>query len=96
MKKERGITLIALVITIIVLLILAGVSISLVVGENGILSQAKSAVAKNKNVTAKEDVALAWASLESEYWSKWASNSSMKKSDVFTKENMNKYLQTRA
>ena len=34
MKKENGITLIALVITIIVLLILAGVSISLVVGNN--------------------------------------------------------------
>lgn len=34
MKKQSGITLIALIITIIVLLILAGVSISLVVGEN--------------------------------------------------------------
>lgn len=94
MKKERGITLIALVITIIVLLILAGVSISLVMGENGVLSQARNAVVDNKNATAKEEVALAWASLESDYWSKWASNSSLKKSDVFTKENMNKYLQT--
>ena len=35
MKKEKGITLVALVITIVVLLILAGVSISLLVGNNG-------------------------------------------------------------
>ena len=41
--KERGITLIALVITIIVLLILAGVSIAMLTGENGILTQAQRA-----------------------------------------------------
>ena len=40
MKNQRGITLIALVITIIVLLILAGVTISMVVGDNGILTKA--------------------------------------------------------
>ena len=39
--KEKGITLIALVITIIVLLILAGVTIAMVVGDNGILTRAK-------------------------------------------------------
>ena len=37
MKKEEGITLIALVITIIILLILAGVAIATLTGENGIL-----------------------------------------------------------
>lgn len=40
MKNQKGITLIALVITIIVLLILAGVSIAMLTGENGILNQA--------------------------------------------------------
>ena len=40
MKNNKGITLIALVITIIVLLILAGVSIAMLTGENGILTQA--------------------------------------------------------
>ena len=45
-KKEKGITLIALVITIIVLLILAGVAIAMLSGENGILN--KSAEAKTK------------------------------------------------
>ena len=52
-RKNRGITLIALVITIIVLLILAGVSIAMLTGNNGILTQAK--LAKENTQTAKED-----------------------------------------
>ena len=40
-KREKGITLIALVVTIVVLLILAGVSLSLVLGENGLINKAK-------------------------------------------------------
>ena len=40
MKNQKGITLIALVITIIVLLILAGVSIAMLTGKNGILTRA--------------------------------------------------------
>ena len=47
MRKNRGITLIALVITIIVLLILAGVSIASLMGENGILR--KSDKGKRRN-----------------------------------------------
>ena len=40
MKKGiRGITLIALVVTIVVLLILAGVSINLIIGQNGLMEQ---------------------------------------------------------
>ena len=41
MKKEKGITLIALVVTIVVLIILAGISISVLSGDNGIINQAK-------------------------------------------------------
>lgn len=41
--NEKGITLIALVVTIVVLLILAGISINLVLGENGIIKKAKEA-----------------------------------------------------
>ena len=43
MKKEKGITLIALVVTIVVLLILAGTSISMLKGDNGIITQAQKA-----------------------------------------------------
>ena len=60
-KYSNGITLIALVITIIVLLILAGISIATLTGENGILSRAANAVLKNKEGTAREEVTLAYA-----------------------------------
>ena len=50
-KEEKGITLIALVITIVVLLILAGVSIAMLTGNNGILTQAK----KSKQATEKAE-----------------------------------------
>ena len=68
MKKCRGITLIALVITIIVLLILAGVSLNLIAGEQGILKRATSAVDKNKVETVKEDVELVVADLGTGYY----------------------------
>ena len=47
MKKNKGITLVALVVTIVVLLILAGVSINLVLGDNGIIAKAKDAETKS-------------------------------------------------
>ena len=47
MKKNKGITLVALVVTIVVLLILAGVSINLVLGDNGIIAKAKEAQRKS-------------------------------------------------
>ena len=54
MKKEtNGITLIALVVTIVVLLILAGVSINMVLGENGIVTKAKDA--RDKTEQAKQN-----------------------------------------
>ena len=47
-KETKGVTLVALVVTIIVLLILAGITINLVVGDKGIFSRTKSAVDKYK------------------------------------------------
>ena len=51
MKRERGITLIALVVTIVVLLILAGVSINALFGNNGIIEKAKEAQNKMDKAT---------------------------------------------
>ena len=53
MKKNKGITLVALVVTIVVLLILAGVSINLVLGDNGIIAKAQEA--KTKQAEASEN-----------------------------------------
>ena len=47
LKNKKGITLVALVVTIVVLLILAGVSINLVLGNNGIIVKAKDAETKS-------------------------------------------------
>ena len=66
MKNQKGITLIALVITIIVLLILAGVSISMVLGENGVLSQANKSKTETEISSEKEMVGLAYSGLNSE------------------------------
>ena len=56
MKKENGITLIALVITIIVLLILAGVTIATLTGDNGLLQKAQTAKETNEEATALEKI----------------------------------------
>ena len=57
-KQNNGITLIALVITIIVLLILAGVSIAMLTGDNGILTQSKQAKIETAKGSLKEEINL--------------------------------------
>ena len=56
MKREKGITLIALVITIIVLLILAGIALNTIVGENGIFNTSTIAVEEYKKSQVKEKI----------------------------------------
>ena len=58
LKTSNGITLIALVITIIVLIILAGVSINLVLGNNGIITRARDARNNYQKAVAEEETAL--------------------------------------
>ena len=58
LRKGKGITLIALVVTIIVLIILAGVSISLVLGENGIVTIAKRAKENTELAKVEEETRL--------------------------------------
>ena len=57
-KKTQGITLIALVVTIVVLLILAGITISLVFSENGIIAKAQEAANKTKEATINEQTQM--------------------------------------
>ena len=59
MRNQKGVTLIALVITIIVLLILAGVSIAMLTGDNGILTQANKSQVSTIEGNVKEAVRLA-------------------------------------
>ena len=68
MRNQRGVTLIALVITIIVLLILAGVSIAMLTGDNGILTQANQAKYETAQSEAKEKINLALNAVKTEVY----------------------------
>ena len=74
MKNNKGITLVALVVTIVVLLILAGVSINLVLGDNGIVKKAQDA--KTKSAEASENDLKGMNSLVSEMEGALAGNGS--------------------
>lgn len=63
MKNQKGITLVSLVITIIVLVMLAGVAIVALMGDNSVLRQANSARVTNLESTVNEEVKLACAAL---------------------------------
>ena len=80
-KNTKGITLIALVVTIIILLILAGVSIAMLTGNNGVLTQAKSAKEKTGEKGEQERVNLA------------ASSAMTLGMGTITTENLNKAIQ---
>ena len=58
MKENKGITLIALIITIIIMLILVGVTITMLTGENGILNQGKKSIKETYHGTVKDQIIL--------------------------------------
>lgn len=66
--KNEGITLVSLVTTIIILLILAGVTLALISGSDGILGRATHAVDENKKAMAKEQVELAVGDFQTEFF----------------------------
>lgn len=68
MKENKGITLIALVVTIIVLLILAGVSISLIAGGDGIMGKAQNSIIQHNIAEAKESVGLKVGEYQTDYY----------------------------
>ena len=58
LKNTKGITLVALIITIIILLILAGVTISLVIGDNGLITKSKQGIEESEMASIKEKAEL--------------------------------------
>lgn len=67
LKQEKGITLIALVITIVLLLILASVTISVLLGENGLLNTVQEAAIKQKMAEETELIKVSYAGLDIDY-----------------------------
>lgn len=85
--NERGITLIALVITIIILLILAGVALSLVVGDNGVLNKSMNAVDETNRAATQEQLELAISSVITDWFTDRAVDGSTPKlADYMTGE----------
>ena len=70
LKGSNGITLIALVITIIVLLILAGVSIAMLSGDNSILKNSQKPADDTKLANAKEEAVVKMQEVVTEYYQK--------------------------
>ena len=68
-KNQKGITLIALIITIIVMLILAAVVIAMATGENGVIGKARESKAAQTRADMKTAVSLAYAEILADYHS---------------------------
>ena len=66
MKSNKGVTLVALVVTIIVLIILAGISINLILGDNGLITRAQEAKKQQKIAEVKEKLSLELAAAETD------------------------------
>lgn len=88
MKSNKGITLIALIITIIVLLILAGIGISLTIGENGILNHTKQAKVKTEEEAAREKLELVLLDLQAKKYTDTAYNETTYIDTEITNNNM--------
>ena len=83
-RKDKGITLIALVVTIIVLLILAGISISMLTGQNGILNRATTA--KTQTEISQVDEMVKFSAMDA------LANGNGKITEVLLTEALNKNL----
>ena len=84
MTNNKGITLIALVITIIVLLILAGVSIAMLTGQNGILTQANSSKTATTKAEAVEKINLALNAVKAKIYEQQVTSSTYSNNKVKT------------
>ena len=65
-ESQKGITLVALVVTIIVLIILAGISINLLLGDNGLITRAQEAKKQQKIAEVKEKLSLELSAAETD------------------------------
>lgn len=95
-KNVKGITLVSMVITIIVMLILAGVSISMVTGDNGVVTRASEGSVKTQLASVESDVGLSITSNQSDYFAAFAESTAKagNKIKYLKPENLNKYCST--
>lgn len=92
LKQNGGITLIALIISVIILLILAGITILILMGDNGILNNSMKAADKTNRETVKEELEMGYTTCQTKYLTEKAQDGSINKADYFTEEKMNEAL----
>ena len=95
MRNNRGVTLVALVITIIVLLILAGVSLAMLTGDSGILTNADEAKEQTLASNAENAIQMAYMDIKTEVYALETKNSSVQAVDMTAakmKEIAKKYI----
>ena len=92
LKQKKGITLIALVITIVVLLVLAGVVVNLSLGENGIIEKAKTSTDKYEQASVNEKMLIAKYENEIEEYSRGA----ITLTEEELKEKFDKYIENKS
>lgn len=91
-NKNEGITLIALVVSIIVMLILAGISLNATIGQNGIINQARKSKLKQEEAQVETDVSSALSALDMEYYQKVSSDSGISITSIYNIAGLSKYL----
>ena len=91
-SNQKGITLVALTITVIVLLILAGISLRILLGNDGLLSKTRRAKEEAAKASVIEDVQLSWGLAETKYQTRTGEDNSKEKSEYFTRENISDNL----
>jgi hypothetical protein len=90
--ENKGITLIALVISIIVILILAGIALNVTIGNNGIISKVQTAKLKEEISDAEEEILSGLSTLDSEYYQKASSDSGINIYDIYSISSLQKYV----
>ena len=89
MRNQKGITMIALIITIAVMLILLSVTISTVVTDEDVVGKAREAEKQSNEARAYEELYAAWSATETEYWN---SATLQDRDEFFTKDKLNENL----
>ena len=97
MKKKsiinnEGITLIALVVSIVIMLILSAISLNATIGQNGIINQARKSKLKQEEAQVETDVSSALSALDMEYYQKVSSDSGISITSIYNIAGLSKYL----
>lgn len=91
-SNNEGITLIALVVSIVVMLILSAISLNATIGQNGIINQARKSKLKQEEAQVETDVSSALSALDMEYYQKVSSDSGISITSIYNIAGLSKYL----